>query len=365
MITSIRMLRFKRFLDETMLMRRLTVLSGTNGGGKTTVIHALLLARLALERQAIDLEDVYGQRLGEATDLLNVGSDPSEGLEVHLSFESEADQSFRFLVGSHRTQTLIAEKHPKPRPAAGSFTYLCADRLGPRDVHETGALGTHNSVGVRGEFVPQILVQHERFDVELPLQHPNALGAKGALLSNVEAWLSTTVRPTEVQATWFPNAGAASIRFRHPEFLGEWVRPMNAGFGLTAAIPIIVAGLTMQGSGLLIIENPESHLHPHGQSEIGRFLARVAACGTQVVVETHSDHVLNGIRIGVAIDQTVKPSDVSVQFLDTEMTSNGERPRIKAIEISANGEMEAWPESFFDQMERDLGKLSRARRGVT
>jgi predicted ATPase len=261
--------------------------------------------------------------------------------------------------------------HPVTNPQAQSFSreplmYLCADRLGPRDVHETVAIDILNPIGVRGEHVAQILAQEERLVVPSALRHPGVKrGATSSLRRQVEAWLSTIVRPTEVLATWFPNAGAASLRFRQPEFLGEWVRPINAGFGLTATIPIVVAGLVAGGRGLLIVENPEAHLHPKGQSGIAGFLARVAGAGTQVIIETHSDHVLNGVRRAVAVDRVLQASDVSMHFLDTDSQPAGELPRMTTIRMEDNGEVAPWPESFFDQMEKDLGALALVRRRRT
>ena len=368
MIDSLQILRIKRFQNLNVPLGRLTVLSGTNGGGKTTVIHSLLLARLAVERDEIDLGNVFGQRLGEATDLLNVSFEPEHGIGIILNFDSSEKIAFEFGISKHRTQILPVHGPQDqavipPAFAGRKITYLCADRLGPQDVYETVAIDSTSRIGSRGEQVAQILAEDRRMAFEPPLSHPMAgRGASNSLRLQTEAWLSTIVRPTEVQATWFANAGVAALRFRQPEFLGEWVRPINAGFGLTAAIPIVVAGLTMQSSDLLVVENPEAHLHPKGQSEIGSFLARVAASGAQVVVETHSDHVLNGIRKAVAIDRTISAQDVRVHFFDSVIEANAEQPRMTTVSIAMNGEMESWPEAFFDQMEKDLGALAGARR---
>ncbi|WUQ95544.1 AAA family ATPase [Streptomyces sp. NBC_00310] len=67
----------------------------------------------------------------------------------------------------------------------------------------------------------------------------------------------------------------------------------------TYALPIVVACLTAQPGGLVLLENPEAHLHPHGQTKMAELAASAAAQGAQLVVETHSDHVLNGIRLAV------------------------------------------------------------------
>ena len=76
-------------------------------------------------------------------------------------------------------------------------------------------------------------------------------------------------------------------------------RATNVGFGLSYVFPVIVAALAARAGDLLIIENPEAHIHPKGQMRLGQLLSLAAASGVQVVIETHSDHVLNGIRLAV------------------------------------------------------------------
>jgi len=76
----------------------------------------------------------------------------------------------------------------------------------------------------------------------------------------------------------------------------DFHRPIHVGFGLTQVFPILVAVLSAPPGDILLIENPEVHLHPAGQALMGQFLADVARAGVQVILETHSDHVLNGIR---------------------------------------------------------------------
>ncbi|MFC9853066.1 AAA family ATPase [Streptomyces prasinus] len=119
---------------------------------------------------------------------------------------------------------------------------------------------------------------------------------------------------------------------------------------------MIVAGLLTGPGDLLIVENPEAHLHPGGQSKLGRFLARVAGAGAQVIVETHSDHVLNGARLAVAEERILRPEDAIVHYFGEEEA--GSAP----IEFTARGELTEWPRGFFDQIEQDLGRLARARR---
>ena len=76
-------------------------------------------------------------------------------------------------------------------------------------------------------------------------------------------------------------------------------RPTNVGFGLGYALPIVVACLIAKPGALLLLENPEAHVHPQGQSAMARLSCAAASAGAQVIVETHSDHILNGVRLMV------------------------------------------------------------------
>jgi len=129
------------------------------------------------------------------------------------------------------------------------------------------------------------------------------------------------------------------------------------GFGFSYTLPIIVAALLLPADGILVVENPEAHLHPAGQSRLGRFLARVAGSGGQVVVETHSDHVINGIRLATVEDRSIEANQTIVHFFNEDV---GGTPT--QIEVTGRGGFTAWPAGFFDQIERDLGELSRAKR---
>jgi predicted ATPase len=124
------------------------------------------------------------------------------------------------------------------------------------------------------------------------------------------------------------------------------------GFGVSTALPILVAGLVAERNGLLVIENPEIHLHPAGQSAIGEFLAKVAADGVQVLVETHSDHVINGMRRAVA-ESELPARDAVLHYFDDAVTE---------IAVDERGKLSTWPAGFFDQIDRDLGAIALRQR---
>jgi len=126
------------------------------------------------------------------------------------------------------------------------------------------------------------------------------------------------------------------------------------GFGLTQLFPILVAILAAQKGDVVLVENPEVHLHPQAQQNIGSLLARVSASGVQVIVETHSDHVLNGIRLA-AKSKIIAADDVAIHFFSPTQADGVFTP--KSPKVDADGRLDAWPEGFFDQFDLALSRL--------
>ena len=134
----------------------------------------------------------------------------------------------------------------------------------------------------------------------------------------------------------------------------DFHRPIHAGFGLTQVFPIVVAALAASRDDLLLIENPEVHLHPAGQAAMGGFLAEVAAAGVQVMLETHSDHVLNGIRRAVR-NGTLAPNETALHFFRPRQQSDREEiPQVHSPILDVGGNIDKWPDGFFDQFDKDM-----------
>jgi predicted ATPase len=131
---------------------------------------------------------------------------------------------------------------------------------------------------------------------------------------------------------------------------------------MTYVLPILLATLTAEQGALLIIENPEAHLHPKGQLKIGELLALSSLAGVQVVIETHSDHLLNGIRLAVHGGR-LPPESVGVHFFEREDSDDFFRSRITSPRLDRTGRLDQWPEGFFDESEKALRQLLRPPSG--
>ena len=113
-------------------------------------------------------------------------------------------------------------------------------------------------------------------------------------------------------------------------------------------------------NGLFIVDSPEAHLHPESQSKIAQFLSRVANANTQVVVETHSDHILNGVRLAVA-KGILDSKNIRIHYL----FATDEGVSSEQIFIKKDGSLSLWPSGFFDQTEKDLAEIVKHKRRGT
>lgn len=366
MITNLRIRSFKRFNDQAFPLRPLTILTGLNGSGKTSVIHSLLLASeasTAIAGDAIRLSGPFGMELGTAEEVRNWSS--NELIEFHITSNNDEPEVWKLSIPASDSLYLTVEETPHTSLTAfsntpRSFSYLCAERLGPRNVSPASPLPSNRlEIGVRGEYCAQIFGTLGSRPIEFPDRiHPSNSGEPTSLLKyEVERWLAEIARPVELDTIQYPGTAYNAMRFR---FAGQdWVRAPNMGFGISYALPIILAGLIIEPGGLLIVENPEAHLHPAGQSRMGVFLAWLANCGVQVILETHSDHVLNGIRRAIGEHRYLPHANALVHFFDS---LEDDASQVQKLEFTAVGGISHWPKGFFDQYQIDIASLGRVRR---
>jgi predicted ATPase len=351
---------FKCFRAISLPFASLSVLAGANSAGKSSLIQALLLLRQSrsIHGDAFHLDQLVLNgnlvRLGMSQDVFNSSADKDE-IRFRLQWgDITREWSYpylareRHLVSTRRTEEPIADL--PGAPFGDCFQYLCADRLAPQALYRRTMRMT-TPLGTRGQHAAQVLADRGLLPIEIPEMSQN--GARSPSLTHqTEAWLQLVSPGIRLIVDPHPEMDAVRLAYQFvsekrvvsPEF-----RPTNVGFGVTYVLPIIIALLTMRPGGLVVLENPEAHLHPHAQLEVGRLLACAAASGIQLVVETHSDHILNGIRIAVRTG-TIAPEHVALHlFRQNEAPVS---PR-----IDKNGRLDGWPTGFFDEWDRAIERL--------
>ena len=136
------------------------------------------------------------------------------------------------------------------------------------------------------------------------------------------------------------------LEFTVKTFGGEAHGLADSGFGYSQILPIVVRGLIAPARSMLIVEQPELHLNPALQVRLAEFLASLVIAGKRVLIETHSEHIVNTIRVLSAEDPTNKLAEsCKVLYVDTESG----KPQLKQLEIQPNGTIPGWPRQFFGE----------------
>ena len=355
LLDSVEMEGFKCFDGLNLPLGQLTLATGYNGGGKSTALQPLLLIAQALRVGAKDILPLNGPlvRLGTAGDVARLGSDRpmvlrAAGRSGEIRFQPILQASERLLP---LAAAPVGLENREFATALATLSYLGAVRMGAEDAFPIPERIDVPDVGHDGRFAPYWYDRLVDEDVA-PSKHFPGISA-ATFRKQLDAWLGQLFPGAEANVQNVAALSQMNLQFRLTEF-GSWRRPSNIGYGLTYAFPILVALLAAPEGQVVVIDSPESHLHPSAQSEMGRIIAAFAKAGVQIVVETHSDHLLNGVRLAVR-DGALPAEDVRIHFFKGP---NENDHGVSTPTIGAGGEIYEWPEGFFDQSEKDLSRLA-------
>lgn len=370
MIKRIDLTFFKCFEVLKLPTSDLTLLSGGNASGKSSVLQALALlhqtmrehewsSRLMLNGDAVRLgtvADVVDKVNGRRASEIGIQDVHSYYHWVFSGERSDMSMSVESVeIGDARTDNPEILQHLLPYRSGRApdslasrlkgLTYVTAERIGPREFYVLADPQSAPVVGPAGEHAVCVLHQGRDAAVSAELSLDDVPPTR---LRQVEARMRTFFPGCGLAVQQVPNANAVTLGLRTSDDT-DFHRPIHVGFGITQVLPIVVAALSASKGDLLLIENPEVHLHPSGQAQMGQFLGDVARSGVQLIVETHSDHVLNGIRRAVKGGR-LTPDQVALHFFRPRSDQGAQ---VLSPQIDSNGGIDTWPDGFFDQFDKD------------
>lgn len=402
MINNLHIKNFKSLKEVDLELRNLNLLTGLNSSGKSSVIQVLLLLRqskdlcsqlnLTLNGNVVDVG------IFEELPFRNASKDNrSYTFSFQLCFENKTELFVGIANNRHNNDTRIAfleniKFTNKIRPDVNYVVDLQAPNKDTKDIYlvenqlkeqalfnknfqylyterEFAKNGEYNlnisevignkMLGNKGEHTAFFLITYsidKKIESAL-LHHPKAKSAY--LIDQVNAWLSEISPNVHLKVELVSN-DRVKLTFGYNN---EYYEPKSVGFGLSYVLPVIVALLTAEKGKLIIIENPESHIHPRGQAELGKLLAAAAQTGAQLIVETHSDHILNGIRVAVK-EKLIDSGNVISHFFKKDEEEHCSQ--VKPIFIDVNGKLHSKtadgisskiPKGFFDEWTNSMAKL--------
>ncbi|MBF0183353.1 MAG: DUF3696 domain-containing protein [Magnetococcales bacterium] len=368
MITKIYLYHFKCFEHITIPLANLTLLTGLNGMGKSSVIQSLLVLRqshqqrllpdkgLALNGELINLGTakavLYEEALEDTFGITLACQHPASRAELVVDYAKDLDV---LKMHTHNVDPAFFQESL----FTDRFQYLQAERSGPRVTFPVSEhhVRQHRQLGVQGEYCSHFLDIFGRTWSTLPaLCHER--GRSGDLIDQVAAWLGDISPGIDLHIDTYNHMDVVNLEYSYMTSKGSsgHFRASSVGFGITYTLPVLVAILSAQPGSLLIMENPEAHLHPRGQTLIGELIAKAAQAGVQVIVETHSDHILNGIRVAVRQGQCA-PEQVAIHYFARREEDGRAQSFLESPKIDQNGRIDHWPPGFCDEWECSLEKL--------
>ncbi len=377
MISNINIQNFKSIETISIESSNLNVFTGLNGMGKSSIIQSLLLLRQSYAKGTLQ-----NKGLSLKGDLVDIGIAKEalyefaakEEITFKLDFDKKESKSWTFAyeINKEENESKYSESDIMPYSEditipdnlseialfkEGTFQYLNADRW-VKNIYPMSAqeVTKNRSVGTNGEYTSHFLLSHGAKEIPKEICYPGT--DINSLYFQVSSWMNEISPKTKIITEELP--GTTSIKLRY-KFEGDRnttseIKPLNVGFGITYVLPVLVALLNVVPGDVLIIENPESHLHPQGQSSIGQLIALVANLGVQIFIETHSDHVINGICLAIN-KKYLDSSLVKFNYINkkgNEIVSTNYKINIDSSERINDSMLQELGIGFFDQIQKDL-----------
>lgn len=399
MLKSIGFENFKCLSGKQFVLNKVNVFTGYNGRGKSSVMQAILMLSQSVKKDdmnSISHLHVNGDfvKLGDFDELL---TDPDKfqfGLDmvlsdstdhtIHLDYEMTDDYkvgrlneciidgtSYFDTASSMPSGDTVSNNEGKgdlkqlpvylnSQFYSQNLHYVAADRKGPvkfverdeiPDFFRVGADGSHtiNTISAYKDKVSKDMNLAEDDNTEYDLQTAVTMWVNEIMHGGSVSVVGNAARSSEEQGNSKKSAilkldfGVKDDGHTYPSY--------HVGFGYSYVLSIVVTALIAKENDIVIIENPEAHLHPEAQTRLTFLLAKLGARGVQVFVETHSEHVISGFRLAaLKKDFTLKNADVHIFFFDYDFN-------MIPLKIESNGKILNWPNRFFDQYQKELAEI--------
>lgn len=367
MITNLTLRNFKSYQNTSVRLRPLNILAGVNGMGKSSLIQSLLLLRqshqkgnfrntgLSLRGPLVDI--------GMGRDALHRKADEREGLGFDLKFSSNHEHTYAFEYDARsdilptRVMSFSEDDAVNISLYNYNFQYLNVEHIGPKVAYDMSdhVVRKERQLGIKGEFTPHYLAEYEKEEIQFQNLIHKSENAR-TLIHQVNAHMGEISPGSKIVSTADHSLAMVRMAYSYEDELSymDDFKPTNVGFGMSYSLPVIVSLLTASPEKLLIIENPESHLHPRGQSFLGHLIAKAAQNDMQIIAETHSDHILNGVRVAVK-EGFIDSDRINILYFHRERGKS--ESLISTIRVDRQGELSDYPEGFLDEWNVQLMKL--------
>ncbi|MCK5720034.1 MAG: AAA family ATPase [Thiomargarita sp.] len=331
MINNLKIKQFKCIDDENFNFKNLTILTGLNSAGKSSVIQSILLMSHYFGENKFLTENIISFTIN-SNRYLN-----SKEFSINLN-----DACLTKNIDETNKQGSLADFTNEQ-----DIFHIDANRIGPE---ELASYSSENKIGKHGEFIFSYYEQNKTKSIKKSLIKTDS---SSTLQTNVDYWLSYILDVEMELTTERVTSNHVKVSYKFDKL--STISPDSLGAGTSYIVKILIVCLLAKQNNTLLIENPEIHLHPKAQAKLGEFFAFIASNGVQVILETHCEHVINQIRYEV-YKHRIKNDDVVICYKEDS------RKPFEKIEINETGHFirenkEAsgnFPTGFFNSTLKEL-----------
>ncbi|MGX3010341.1 AAA family ATPase [Helicobacter sp. 23-1044] len=342
MIQSVNIQNFKSIEKQIFDLKPLTILTGTNSSGKSSVIQAILLYSYHSAKNNNSLKE-YIKELGDSKSLIKKSS---QNQQIKIQPKTN-NKNMEALIFNEQWNTI---KQTSLIAFEQTLYYISANRIGQENLPKND---NDEKCGVNGEYIFGFYEQQKGQS----LQNQSLISNKadGSILElQVNYWLKRILALNLIPRTEKITNTNIKLVYENIDLEKFRLSPFNLGAGVSYLAKILILGLSLQKGDILIVENPEVHLHPKAISKFAEFFVFLVNGGIQVILETHSEHIINKIRYCV-FKQQISKDDIQIYYKENfDMPFDCIKINDSGKYINKNNEIIEFPAGFFDS---DLDEL--------
>jgi len=374
MIKTLEVQNYKSFANKTKIdLTNLNIVTGVNSSGKSSILEAILLMAQRNERDILN------------GSLISVGSFQSirnnQTTDKHISIEivtkSGENVSMQLMdnvpvsTKNDGDETLINEQN---------VLFLSAERIGVKDLYDKS--NKYEIFDPQGNYLISLLAENasnfelgkkylelfpksfsqREFYVDLPLFEPKTSAENeekynrgNSLLDVINTWMELLTGYI-VECKGVEDTNYIKLTYLKDNDPSKSYKPQHVGTGVTFVLFQLIAVFLAPEDSIVLVENPEIHLHPKLQADLAYFYMWATRANKQILLETHSDHIFNSFRLFKS-----RKEECSIFFVsnnDNEDSSKGTTSIVEEIKIGTYGEIINDREGLFDQFCIDLERMT-------
>lgn len=339
---TLKLKNFKSIDNLEFNITNLNILTGLNSSGKSSIMQSIRMLHNASLKKDIYFDEIYGG-FSELVCEFFQGSK-----EISMELTGYGDIKVRENGFDNNITKAL------------QVVYVGANRVGPlRYAINAVNSDTYNPLGLDGEYCYQYITQNDTDTYSKFLEYSNFENNKTDETVTLKHLIEDWIKKIAHVQSFNINQGSNGMEDITTMQINSKYKATNVGYGIGYVLPVITALIAFSGKKdtFILLENPEAHIHPKGQSALGELIAKVASTGTKIILETHSDHIISGIRLATKY-HLINCEDVCVNFFRiVEKNNNIFVTENTVINIDKDGRFDKYPEDFFDQFELNLERL--------